>query len=148
LSDEALAKHKTSQKRCEQLPRELVHAAGLVNTPDRVTLTVRDHAGTEREVNVETDSKVTDIWNTLPAPASWITSASTLPAPPLYVQHMEKAHWFECLADRKTVYFQFNGVRARKSTNAADVHFMRPLALAATCRRSTTPSRDHNVCLY
>jgi hypothetical protein len=89
----------------------LLHAAGLVKNPERVMLTIRDHSGTERDVNVETDAKNADIWNVLPAPASWVTLASTLPSPPLYVQHMDKAQWFEFLADRKTVYFQFNGVR-------------------------------------
>ena len=89
----------------------LLHAAGLVKSPDRVTLTVRDQSGIEHEVNVETDTRNRDIWNTLPAPVSWVTFTSTLPTPPLYVQHMDKAQWFEYLADRKTVYFQFNGVR-------------------------------------
>jgi hypothetical protein len=89
----------------------LLYAAGLVKSPDRVTLTVRDQSGAEHEVNVETDTKNADIWNTLPAPASWVTFASTLATSPLYVQHMDKAQWFEYLADQKTVYFQFNGVR-------------------------------------
>jgi len=89
----------------------ILYAAGLVKSPDRVTLTVHTLSGDQRDVVVETDSKDAEIWNTLPAPASWVTFASTLSAPPLYVQHMDKAQWFEYLPDRKTVYFQFNGVR-------------------------------------
>ncbi len=89
----------------------LVHAAGLAKDPNRVTLSVRDMTGRERDVVVDTDTKNPNIWNTLPAPVSWITFASTLPVVPLYLQHMDRAQWFEYLRDRKTVYFQFNGVR-------------------------------------
>ena len=89
----------------------LLHAAGLVKNADRVTLTVRDVSGEQHDVVVETDTKDPEIWNTLPAPTSWLTFTSTLPVAPLYVQHMDRAQWFEYLAAEKTVYFQFNGVR-------------------------------------
>jgi tetratricopeptide (TPR) repeat protein len=89
----------------------LLHAAGLVRNADQVTLTARDLSGSVRDVVVESDTKDPEIWNTLPAPSSWVTFASTLAAPPLYVQHMDKAQWFEYLAPERTVYFQFNGVR-------------------------------------
>lgn len=89
----------------------LLHAAGLIRSPDRVTLTVRDLSGSIRDVTIEADPKEKDIWNTLPAPASWVTFASTLDSVPLYVQHMDRAQWFEYLAPQKTVYFQFNKVR-------------------------------------
>lgn len=89
----------------------LLYAAGLVKNPDLVTLTLRDTAGEQHEREIAADSTNTDIWNTLPAPASWVTFASTLSNPPLYLKHMDKAQWFEYLPDQKTVYFQFNGVR-------------------------------------
>jgi hypothetical protein len=89
----------------------LLHAAGLAQDPDRVTLAVRDLSGAARDATVETDTKEPEIWNHLPAPASWLTFASTLVAPPLYVRHMDRAQWFEYLPDQKSVYFQFNGVR-------------------------------------
>ena len=89
----------------------VLHAAGLIESPDRVTLTVRDAgSGAEREVVVDADAKEADIWNKLPAPASWKTLASTLKDPPLYVRNMEKRQWFEYLPEEKTVYFAFNKV--------------------------------------
>lgn len=88
-----------------------LHAAGLVKSPDRVTLTVRDLTGAVRDVIVEADTSEAEIWNTLPAPSSWVTFASTLGSPPLYLRHMDRAQWFEYLPEHKTVYFQFNGVR-------------------------------------
>jgi hypothetical protein len=89
----------------------VLHAAGLVKKPDRVTLTVRDLTGTTRDVEIAADPKEPDIWNKLPAPASWVTFTATLKEPPPYVRHMDKAQWFEYLPERKTVYFQFNKVR-------------------------------------
>ncbi|HKB37217.1 MAG TPA: tetratricopeptide repeat protein [Gemmataceae bacterium] len=88
----------------------VLHAAGLVKAPDRVTLTVRDLSGSTRDVEVAADAKEPNIWNTLPAPDSWVTFTSTLDRPPLYVRHMDRAQWFEYLPDRKAVYFQFNKV--------------------------------------
>ena len=89
----------------------LLHAAGLAERPDRATFTVRDRSGATREVTVDSDSREPEIWNTLPAPKSWITYASTLSPVPLYLRHMDQAQWFEYLPDQKAVYFQFNGVR-------------------------------------
>jgi hypothetical protein len=89
----------------------VLHAAGLARSPARVTLTLRDVSGVTREAIVETDTTEPEIWNTLPAPSSWVTFAATLASPPLYLRHMDKAQWFEYLPDEKTVYFQFNGVR-------------------------------------
>ena len=89
----------------------LLYAGGFVEDPNRVTLTLRDLAGVTRDVIVESDTKAPEIWNTLPAPPSWVTFTSTLESPPLYLRHMDKAQWFEYLPDQKTVYFQFNGVR-------------------------------------
>jgi hypothetical protein len=88
----------------------LLHAAGLARAPGRVTLSVRDPAGAERDAEVAADAKEPDIWNKLPAPPSWVTFASTLADPPLYVRHMDRAQWFEYLPEHKAVYFQFNKV--------------------------------------
>lgn len=88
----------------------VLHAAGLVKSPDRVVLKVRDLSGTLREVTVEADAKEPEIWNQLPAPPSWVTLASTMAAPPLYLRHMDKAQWFEYLPEHRTLYFQFNRV--------------------------------------
>src|SRR5262249_55286226 len=88
----------------------LLHAAGLAKSRDRVTLSVRDLSGTARDVTVSADTREPDIWNTLPAPPSWVTFASTLDQPPLYLRHMDRPQWFEYLPAHRTVYFQFNKV--------------------------------------
>ena len=80
----------------------VLHAAGLVRSPDRVTLAIRDLAGDTRDVVVHADSSEPDIWNKLPAPSGWETLTSTLRPPPLYVQHTDKPQWFEYLPDQKT----------------------------------------------
>jgi len=89
---------------------KLLHALGLVRSPDRVTLSVRDTSGATRDVAVEADDSEPDIWNKLPCPPSWVTFASTLENPPLYLTNMDKAQWFEYLEPQKTVYFGFNKV--------------------------------------
>jgi hypothetical protein len=88
----------------------LLHAAGCIKNPDRVTLTIRDHSRAVRDVTVAADTKEPNIWNTLPAPASWQTFTATLDKPPLYVRHMDRPQWFEYLPEHKTIYFQFNKV--------------------------------------
>jgi hypothetical protein len=83
----------------------------LANSADRVTLSVRDLSGSVRDVIVETDAEEAEIWNKLPVPSSWLTFASTLASPRLYLQHLDRAQWFEYLPQQKTIYFQFDGVR-------------------------------------
>jgi hypothetical protein len=88
----------------------LLHAAGQVKGPERVTLTVRDLGGARRDVAVAADATQPNIWNQLPNPPSWVNFASTVGAPPPYLRSMDRNYWFEYLADRKTVYFQYNRV--------------------------------------
>ena len=88
----------------------LLHAAGQIKGPERVTLTVRDPGGAQRDVAVAADATQPNIWNQLPNPPSWVNFASTVGAPPLYLRSMDRNYWFEYLADRKTVYFQYNRV--------------------------------------
>jgi tetratricopeptide (TPR) repeat protein len=88
----------------------LLHAAGQIKSPRRVTLTVRGPGGAKRDVTVAADATQPDIWNQLPNPPSWVNFASTLGKPPYYLRSMDKNYWFEYLTDRKTVYFQFNRV--------------------------------------
>ncbi|MFO0980990.1 MAG: tetratricopeptide repeat protein [Planctomycetota bacterium] len=92
----------------------MLEAMGLIKSPDQVTLTVRDVSGATHDVTIAADTKEPDIWNKLPCPASWVTFASTLGEPPLYVQHMDEAQWFEYLPEHQTVYFQFNKVLGGK----------------------------------
>lgn len=89
----------------------LLQAAGLIKSPERVTLKVRDLAGATRDVVVSADTTQPNIWNMLPNPPSWVSFASTLGTPPLYLRSMNKPYWFEYLPEHKTVYFQLNSVR-------------------------------------
>jgi len=52
-----------------------------------------------------------DIWNTLPAPASWTTIQARLGerAPRAY-RRIGDYYWFEIIPDTKTLYFQYNHV--------------------------------------
>jgi tetratricopeptide (TPR) repeat protein len=96
---------------------KMLEALGLIEDPDHVTLTVRDVSGKTRDVTVAADTTEPDIWNKLPCPSGWVTFASKLADPPLYVRHMDEAQWFEYLPEHKTVYFQFNKVHnGRKET--------------------------------
>jgi tetratricopeptide (TPR) repeat protein len=88
----------------------MLQALGLVKQADRMTLTVRDLSGTKREAAVVADKTFPDIWNIKPNPPSWVSYASTLPSPPLYLRNMEKRYWFEYLPEQKTVFFAFNQV--------------------------------------
>ncbi len=89
---------------------KFLEANGLIKGPERVTLSVRDVSGATRDVTVAADTTHPDIWNVLPNPPEWVNFASTLPEPPLYLQHMDRPQWFEYLPEEKTVYFQFNKV--------------------------------------
>jgi hypothetical protein len=97
----------------------LLHAAGLIKSPDEVNLTILRTSGKKADVVVASVDKETNIWNTLPAPASWVTFSSTLKSPPLYLQHMDVPQWFQYLPDQKTVYFQWNLVRNAKNKTIA-----------------------------
>lgn len=88
----------------------LLQALGLIKSPERVTLTVRDLSGATRDVVATADTTQPNIWNVLPNPPSWVNFASTLGTPPLYLRHMNRRYGFEYLPEHKTVYFQFNAV--------------------------------------
>jgi hypothetical protein len=88
----------------------VMHAAGLTRNPDRVTLTIRDRSRATRALTLNVDETEPNIWNKLPAPASWQTFAATLEKPPLYLRNMDRPQWFEYLPEHKAVYFGFNRV--------------------------------------
>jgi hypothetical protein len=88
----------------------LLHAAGQIKVPERVTLTVRDLGGAKRDVTVAADDTQPNIWNQMPNPPKWVNFASAVGEPPLYLRSMDRNYWFEYLADHKAVYFQFNRV--------------------------------------
>jgi hypothetical protein len=88
-----------------------LHGLGLIADADKVTLTVRDAAGHERDVTL----------NAVPAredhlggqvQKDWVTARRTAKAPePLYPKNRTAPYWFEYRPDLKLVYCQYNAVR-------------------------------------
>jgi tetratricopeptide (TPR) repeat protein len=88
-----------------------LHAAGLTNSPQRVSLRVRALDGRMSEVPVQVTTDSPDIWNTLPSPAGWVNLYEVLPAkPPVYLTRTNEYHWFEYEPAQKLVYVQYNKV--------------------------------------
>ena len=98
-----------------------LHAAGLTNSADRVSLHLRALDGHTSDVSVPATTDSPDIWNTLPSPAGWINLYQVLPKqPPLYLTRTNEYHWFEYEPADKLVYVQYNKVLdADKETLAA-----------------------------
>lgn len=92
----------------------LLHALGLIPTPDRVTLTVRGRDGDIRSVVVvaDPDQPASKLRKGDPLLPAWRQFAATLLAPlPFSLKNRLAAYWFEYLPDERVVYFQFNSVR-------------------------------------
>jgi hypothetical protein len=90
----------------------LLHGLGLIPSPEKATLLLRDTNGMTRQVEVVTDQSQPNIWNVFPNPSGCIKLPQTLGSLiPLYLKNMSTPYWFEHLPERKTVYFQFNMVR-------------------------------------
>ncbi len=89
----------------------LLHALGLIPRAEEVTLSLVDEGGRPLEVAVRATDRDGNIWNTLPAPADWVTyHAYRGVRPPSALRQMGDSYWFEHLADRRAVYFQYNKV--------------------------------------
>lgn len=117
--DNAIWIKQIAPYRLRHLP--LLHAAGAIPDPQKVTLTVRALNGEERTVTLAADTTQPNIWNVKPNPPEWVNLPQTLAAPlPLYLKNPAAPYWFEHLPASKTVYFQFNSVRNdQKETLAA-----------------------------
>ncbi|HEY0460371.1 MAG TPA: tetratricopeptide repeat protein [Pyrinomonadaceae bacterium] len=90
----------------------LLNALGLIPDAQKVALSLRLLNGKEQVLTIAADTTEPNIWNVKPNPEKWINLAQTLSQPaPLYLKNASAPYWFEYLADRKTVYFQFNSVR-------------------------------------
>lgn len=81
------------------LPQVLAEV-GLANDPARVTLTLRDSRGVEREQVVESIAGVDLKGWTAFAPSDWRN--------PLYLTRRYENWWWTDLAEARTLYFQFN----------------------------------------
>lgn len=85
------------------VPRVL-SGLGLVAEDDRLTLTVRDAAGKERDVTLQATTAE-------PNP-QWILGRKEAKLPePLHVKNRKANYWFTHLPESKMVYFQYNRVR-------------------------------------
>lgn len=90
----------------------LLHALGLISSPDKVALTVVDAKGQTRTATVSADSMISSrrLWDQIPD--GWKAFHQSLSGPaPLYLKDMFRPYWFEYLPETKTVYFQFNRVQ-------------------------------------
>ncbi len=98
------------------LIRELpiVHALGLIPSPDQVDLKIQNADGREEVVTVSAGKNLStdELYYSFPYPAGWNFFPNTLEAPlPRYIRNQAAYYWFEYLQDEETVYFQFNRVR-------------------------------------
>jgi hypothetical protein len=90
----------------------LLHGLGLISSPEKATLSLRDANGQTRPVEIGADQSQPNIWNMFPNPSGWVNLPQTLGSPlPLYLKNMAAPYWFEHEPERKLVYFQFNVVR-------------------------------------
>ncbi len=97
----------------------ILHALGLLADPGSVPLTVRFPDGTSGTVTVGSQAGGPRTYPSIPPPPSptrprppgWISLPDTVPSPlPLYLRNSDVLYWYEYLAARRLVYFQFNGV--------------------------------------
>ncbi len=89
----------------------LLHALGLIRRADEVTVTLVDESGRRLEAALRATNRDTNIWNTQPAPAEWITFHQHRGVePPMPLRRMGDRYWFEHLAGKRAVYFQYNRV--------------------------------------
>lgn len=84
---------------------DALNGLGLAPASDTVKLKLKDAKGVVREVEVQAESGLT------PDP-TWATPRDMSEAvQPLYLKNRQKPYWFEFLADKKILYFQYNSVR-------------------------------------
>jgi tetratricopeptide (TPR) repeat protein len=92
----------------------ILHAMGLIPDPNRANLTLRDPAGTERVVTLETDTSYhrSLLQRHFFTPERWIRLPETLEPPvPLYERNRGANFWFEALPHERLVYAQINAIR-------------------------------------
>ena len=83
----------------------LLFGLGLIPEPDRVKMTVVDATGTSREVVLKEQTRAPDR-------ESWQSVRAERGAEaPLYLRRLDSNYWFEYVANRKLLFFQYNVVR-------------------------------------
>lgn len=92
----------------------VLHALGLLDAPDRASLTLASDDGNAETVALaaDLDQPTHRLYYAFPAPPSWMYLPETLSfPPPLYLRNPWVHYWFEHLPQARAVYFQFNRVR-------------------------------------
>lgn len=87
----------------------LLQVIGATDDSTRVTLTIRDRSGREREVSVAAISERPASRSRWKLPPPRTTPDTT----PLFLQRVTDSFWFTPLPDTDAVYFQYNQVRPR-----------------------------------
>lgn len=85
----------------------LLEALGATDDLSRVTLTLRDREGRERDVTLEAGEY--EFRRKLRPPAD-----TEVPERPLYLRDVDREYWLEPLPDADALYWQFNQVRDRE----------------------------------
>lgn len=89
----------------------VLHALGIIDTPDGAELELEYPDRTRRRLAVPTVPQAWQRRNKVPAPEGWTAYHTALPGvPPLYLRDCAQPQWFEYLAGNDLVYFQFNSV--------------------------------------
>ncbi|GIJ60454.1 tetratricopeptide repeat protein [Virgisporangium aurantiacum] len=101
-----------------------VHAVGVADRPDGVTLTVRPPGGSVTDVRVPADPVDEALtWpNSRPRPWPWNCPPGSVRPPfetPAHLRDVDNPFWFEYQAAGNLVYFQFNGVRDKDDDTLA-----------------------------
>jgi hypothetical protein len=93
----------------------LLYGLGLIDTPDSVTVTVKDTGGHLRKLRIAGACPIPTrrLWDNLPD--SWVGFfEATHREPPDYLKHPYDPYWFEYLGGQHTVYFQYTRVSSER----------------------------------
>lgn len=91
----------------------LLHALGLTEHPDRVTLRLQDEFGLqeERTIFAENAFPTAPLGRNFPFPVDWVSALDDLREFPLYLRNLRIPFWTEPIAELGAVYVQINAVR-------------------------------------
>jgi hypothetical protein len=101
----------------------ILHALGLIPSPDRATLTLRLLDGERRTVEVETGTAYPRalLQRHFFRPAGWLFLPDLVPATvPHALRNMRLPYWFEALPDGRVLYAQINGAQNHPSESLID----------------------------
>jgi Peptidase family S41 len=110
---------------------QLLHALGIADTPDRLTLTVATRDAGTATVTVPAEPRPEGL-HYRTAPAEWMSMRASSAAPlPLWLRDPNNPYWFDYLAAERVVYCQFNQIQ-HKEDESLDAFWSRLFAFIAT----------------